>query len=109
MVKTQAHDEDMMKTRAHGEDMTKTQAHYVGEVSQVEDVVELDCSWEEDGGETLVQGQGQLDQGGQLFRRAALKLRQDGAVSGLRLSLGPPATSSDGKFTGKRLRLSNDS
>ncbi|KAF3837921.1 hypothetical protein F7725_009689 [Dissostichus mawsoni] len=27
MVKTQAHDEDVMKTQAHGEDMMKTQAH----------------------------------------------------------------------------------
>ncbi|KAF3842496.1 hypothetical protein F7725_024447 [Dissostichus mawsoni] len=27
MVKTQAHDEDMMKTKANGEDMMKTQTH----------------------------------------------------------------------------------
>lgn len=31
---------------------------YAGEVSQVEDVVELDCGGEEGGGDALVQGQG---------------------------------------------------
>lgn len=30
----------------------------VGEVSQVKDVVELDCGGEEGGGDALVQGQG---------------------------------------------------
>ncbi|KAG7280341.1 hypothetical protein CRUP_024133 [Coryphaenoides rupestris] len=46
--------------------------------------------------------------------RAQGDTRRDGVVldlevRGLRLSLGPPATSSDGKVTGKRPRLSNDS
>ena len=30
----------------------------VGEISQVEDVVELDCGGQEGGGDALVQGQG---------------------------------------------------
>lgn len=36
----------------------------VGEVSEVEDIVELDSSWEKGGGHTLVESQSQLDQSG---------------------------------------------
>lgn len=36
----------------------------VGEVSEVEDIVELDRGWEKGGGHTLVESQSQLDQSG---------------------------------------------
>lgn len=60
----------------------------VGEVSQVEDVVELDSGGEEGGGDALVQGQGQLDQGGAALLQGSAEalsfqvLRQDGGVDG---------------------------
>lgn len=60
----------------------------VGEVPQVEDVVELDCSGEEGGGEPLVQGQGYLHQGGAALLQGGAEtlssqvLRQDGGVDG---------------------------
>lgn len=61
---------------------------YVGEVSQVKDVVELDGSGEEGGGDALVQSQGELDQGGAALLEdgaealASQVLRQDGGVNG---------------------------
>ena len=62
---------------------------YVGEVTQVEDVVELDGGGEEGGGDTLVEGQGELHQlrGALLQRRAealpAQVLAQDAGVDGV--------------------------
>lgn len=61
---------------------------YVGEVSQVKDVVELDGGGEEGGGDALVQSQGELDQGGAALLEdgaealASQVLRQDGGVNG---------------------------
>lgn len=61
---------------------------YVGEVPQVKDVVELDRCGEEGGGDALVEGQSQLDQGGAALLQGRAKsfstqmLRQDGAVDG---------------------------
>lgn len=62
---------------------------YVGEVTQVEDVVELDGGGQEGCGDALVEGQGQLDQ----LRAALLQngweslaaqmLTQDAAVDGV--------------------------
>lgn len=62
---------------------------YVGEVSQVEDVVELDGGGQEGRGDALMEGQGQLDQ----LRAALLQngceslaaqmLTQDAAVDGV--------------------------
>lgn len=60
----------------------------VGEVSQVENVVELDGGGEEGGGDALVHGQRQLDQGADALQQGAVEafalqvLRQDGRVDG---------------------------
>lgn len=60
----------------------------VGEVSEVEDVVELDRSGEEGGGDVLVHGQGHLDQGWAALLQGHSEalpfqvLRQDGGVDG---------------------------
>lgn len=60
----------------------------VGEVSEVEDVVELDGGGEEGGGHTLVESQSQLDQSGATLLEGGAEalatqvLRQDGGVNG---------------------------
>ena len=60
----------------------------VGEVAQVEDVVELDGGGQEGGGDALVEAQRQLHQGGRAAlqlgaeARSAQPLGQDGGVDG---------------------------
>lgn len=60
----------------------------VGEVSEVEDIVELDGGGEEGGGHTLVESQSQLDQRGATLLEGGAEalatqvLRQDGGVNG---------------------------
>lgn len=65
-----------------------THLENVGQVPEVEDVMESDCCGEERGGDLLVEGKGQTDQLGDAFLqwcREVPKLQvlsQDGAVDG---------------------------
>ena len=65
-----------------------THLENVGEVSEIEDVVEFDCCGQECGGNFLMEGEGQIDQlgGGFLQRRREVPklqvLSQDGAIDG---------------------------
>lgn len=82
----------------------------VGEVSEVEDVVELDSGWEEGGGHTLVESQSQPDQSGAALLEGGAEalathmLRQDGGVNGAQGLIAREGQGEDGEVALKEDR-----